>query len=102
VTAVAKLRFESKPSSFSCGTKSPFLSVHGRVADKLNPSGFRLAANSVPATTTYRLNVPFSAVLPFPNRSYAIPIRGERSFQSGAFSTPGQVCAGAYGFGPVV
>ena len=45
------------------------------------------AISSVPSFATYRPAVNFSAVLPLPNKLYAIPSLGSMSFQLGASYT---------------
>src|SRR6187455_2654746 len=55
------------------------------------------------SSTTYRLRVTFTAVLPFPNRSYAAPSRGDRSLNDLKFVS-GNVTLrfGRRGAGPIV
>src|SRR5262245_17711007 len=60
------------------GVKFPFASVHVLVTVlATRPLGLLTVAG---APSTYRPTFALSAVLPSPRRSYATPIRGERSF----------------------
>ena len=76
-----------KISRSQSGRKLPFASFHDRVAvvttrcAGLSPSP-KITFASLPRSAwpaTYLPNEPLSAVLPLPNRSYAMPTRGEMS-----------------------
>src|SRR5687767_2239954 len=84
-----KFGFDSEPNSFSCGIRSLFRSAHGRVAVfTVVRNGFRsFLIPTLCSSATYRLTVAFTAVLPVPNRSYATPSLGLRSFQFGTSGT---------------
>jgi len=68
------------------------VSVVPTVTSGLAPSV--LPRLSRPAPLTYRAKLALIAVLPVPNRSYATPTRGLRSFQFGTFLIAGNDCGG--------
>src|SRR5262245_57387230 len=72
------------------GLKLRLLSVHVRaVLVEIAEIGLFARAVTLGSQVTYRPTVPFTAVLPLPNRSYAAPSRGSTSFQFGTSLTSG-------------
>ena len=73
------------------------LSVHARETRFTEVViGLFSLAISTPVFRTYRPSDTLSAVLPFPNRSYAAPSRGFRSFQRGTPVTLSKLRSGSH------
>src|SRR5437016_10300577 len=70
------------PISLSRAMSSPFTSFQVRLSVARNIGLYALTL-SVANWLTYLLTLPFTAVLPSPNRSYDTPRRGERSLYDG-------------------
>src|SRR5205823_6533896 len=98
VTVLPKLALPAAHSPLAAGfrksqsgKKLVFVSVHVRCALLTDvASGSAAAASVVVSLATYRARVPLSAVRPLPNRSYAMPNRGETFFHSGTPATSGK------------
>src|SRR5215472_3011281 len=109
-----KFRFDTRPHSpfaltfakSHSATKSWFVSVHERVALSAKfAAGLASRVNDVRlGPSRYLPMLALIAVLPFPNKSYAPPMRGDTFFQFGTLSISGNTALrfGTSGPGPFV
>ncbi len=105
-TVEPKLVGLTGPSSLACGMKSPFVSVHVRVAFWTRPpAGFaiRVKVGGFGASR-YLPTLNLTAVLPVPKTSYARPSRGVTFFHAGTpvTSSNEMLRVGTCGPGPSV